>query len=425
MNIKRNFIWKYRPLCAAQEALRYCWHKSLGSFIHKPNCNWYNFDAPCTACKKEHLEINKDWYRLPRPLYLHEHVFYNIDNAVKANPALKGLALIFFMGIGDYLYTTPMLETLKSKFPKLKFYAYVSKHFDRNNSPIVGTMLETNPNIEKVFYFDGYRNPVTFKNYNYDDAFKDIPEDFLAVPVLYEYGLETPHRTYSLFKTFTLPLPSKKDFPRPVFYFPKEPASQVKKTFEDIHSVAKKCKGIVFLQLDSRGSAYTYPKQDNLIRLLLRKGYYVLTVTPSAVIDENFKLLDIKKFTFNESCHLLDLLKKEHKIYIIALNSVFWAASAGLDIPNLGLQHWIDKKVHNLWYPNITVVTDYIYKKLPKNKIIMAHEGKFTRHNKKIIDYKPEFIIECFDKMLAKLERKQTSKAEEESAETAEVKPAV
>lgn len=416
MNIKRNFFWKYRPLCVMHEVIRYCWHKSLGSFIGEPCCNWYNFGAPCQSCKKEHLEINKNWYRLPRPLYLHEHVFYNIDNAVKANPDLKGLALIFFMGLGDYLYTTPMLEALKAKFPKLKFYAYVSKNTDRNNSKFVASLLETNPNIEKVFYFDGYRNPVMYKNYNYDDAFKDIPEDFLAVPVLYEYGLETPHRTYSLFKTFTLPFPWKKDFPRPVFYFPKEPAQQIQKTYGEIHSVAKKRKGIVFLQLDSRGSAYTYPKQDDLIRYLLRKDYFVLTVTPSAVIDDNFKLLDIKKFSFNESCHLLDLLKKEHKLYIISLNSVFWAASAGLDIPNLGLQHWIDKKVHNLWYPNITVVTDYIYKKLPKNKMMTAKETDYTRHNKKIINYKPEFIIKCFDRMLAKLEEKSENKHEEKSA---------
>lgn len=411
MNIKRE-LWKYRPICLAWESLRYGWHKTLGGFIRKPYCIWYNFGKPCQACKKEYLPLNAEWYKLPRPLYIHEHVFYNIDNALKADADLKGLALIFFMGIGDYLYTTPMLAALKAKYPKLKFYGYVSKHFDRNNSPIVASMLKTNPAFEKVFTFDGYRNPVIWKNYNYEEAFKDIPEGFLAVPVYYEYGVDIPHRVNSLFKTFQLPMPGGKETPRPVFYFPTEPAEQVKKTFTEINSVAKKRKGVVFLQLDSRGSAYTYPHRDDLIRRLLREGYFVLSVTPSAVVDEDFKVLDIKKFSFNESCHLLDLIKKEHRVYIIALNSVFWAASAGLDVPNLGLQHWIDKKVHNLWYPNITVVTDYIYKKLPKNKMIIAGEADYTRHNKKIIDYKPEFIIKCFDKMLSKLEEKPSNKAD-------------
>ena len=86
-------------------------------------------------------------------------------------------------------------------------------------------------------------------------------------------------------------------------------------------------------------------------------------------------------------------------MYIIAVNSVFWAASAGLDIPNLGLQHWVDKKVHNLWYPNITVVTDYIYKHLPEQKMLAAGPQDYTRHNKKIINYKADFVLECFKKI--------------------------
>ncbi len=223
--------------------------------MHSPYAVWYRFDKPCPACKKEYLPINKNWHKLPRPLYLHEHVFYNIDNALAVNKNIKGLALVFFMGIGDYLYTTPMLEALRKKYPKLKFYGYVSKHFDRNNSPIVGTLLQTNPSFDKVFYFDGYRNPFIWKNYNYDDAFKDIPEDFLVLPVYYEYGVKVPHRVNSLFKTFQLPMPSKKETPRPVFYFPAEPSEEVRKNFEELSKLAKKRKAIVFLQLDSRGSA--------------------------------------------------------------------------------------------------------------------------------------------------------------------------
>jgi hypothetical protein len=87
---------------------------------------------------------------------------------------------------------------------------------------------------------------------------------------------------------------------------------------------------------------------------------------------------------------------------VIAVNSVFWAASAGLGLENLGLQHWIDKKVHNLWYPNIEVVTEIIYPHLPREKQILAPTESFTRHNKKIIDYKSDWIIkwfkDCFEK---------------------------
>lgn len=398
MNINR-IIWQWRPLCVAQELTRYVYHKTFGCFYKQKTPVWYSFDRPCKVHKKETLPINADWYKINRLLYRSEHVFYNINNAVKVNPDLKGIALIFFMGIGDYLYTTPMIEALKKKFPNLPFYAYVSQHFDRNNSPIVGSMLMTNPNIEKVFYFDGYRNPLVWKNYNYDDAFKSIPQDFLAVPVYYQYGTKIKHRTISLFKTFSLPFGLKKPAPAPIFYFPQEAAPAVTATLQKILPFAKKKKGIVFLQLDSRGSSYTYPYTDDLIRRLIREDYFVASVTPSAVVDEAFCQIDVKQFTFNQTCHLLSLLKQKHKMYIIAVNSVFWAASAGLDIPNLGLQHWIDKKVHNLWYPNITVVTDYIYKNLPEGKMLSANPQDYTRHNKKIINYKADFVLECFKKI--------------------------
>lgn len=398
MNINR-IIWQWRPLCVAQELTRYVYHKTFGCFYKQKTPVWYSFDRPCKVHKKETLPINADWYKINRLLYRSEHVFYNINNAVKVNPDLKGIALIFFMGIGDYLYTTPMIEALKKKFPNLPFYAYVSQHFDRNNSPIVGSMLMTNPNIEKVFYFDGYRNPLVWKNYNYDDAFKSIPQDFLAVPVYYQYGTKIKHRTISLFKTFSLPFGLKKPAPAPIFYFPQQAAHPVAEELTAISHFAKKKKGIVFLQLDSRGSSYTYPYTDDLIRRLIREDYFVLSVTPSAVVDEAFCQIDIKQFSFNQTCHLLSLLKQKNKMYIIAVNSVFWAASAGLDIPNLGLQHWIDKKVHNLWYHNITVVTDYVYKDLPKDKMLIARADDYTRYNEKIINYKADFILECFKKI--------------------------
>ncbi|MDR0953506.1 MAG: hypothetical protein LBM71_04920 [Elusimicrobiota bacterium] len=409
MDINKE-IWQYRPLCLIQEMLRYAWHKSLGSFICSPTPVWYNFGSKCGQEKREYLKINKDWYSIHRNLYRHENVFYNIDNALKTNPSIKGLALIFFMDIGDYLYTTPMIAALAKKYPKLKLYAYVSKNMDRNNSPLVAPLLETNPNIDKVFYFDGYRNPVVWKNYNYKDAFKDIPEDFLVMPVYYDYSLKVPHRTYSLFETFGLPLPLKKEPPKPVFYFSKEPKPAILEAFNKINKIAKRKKGIVFLQLDSRGSNYTYPHTDTLIRALLRDDYFVISATKSAVIDDNFYLVDFKKFAFNDTASLLHLLKAENKVYVISINSVFWAASAGLGLPNLGLQHWIDKKVHNLWYPNILVVTDYIYPKLPKNKMFLAGEGDYKRHNKKIIDYEPAYILKSFNKMISKESQKESQK---------------
>lgn len=378
------------------ETLRWLWHK-IFFFIHTHTPVWYQFDKKHEHGKpvKETLPINKEWHRIKRPLYRHEHVYYDFDKALAANPNLKGVALVFFMGIGDYLYATPMIEALKKKYPNLPFHAHVGAQFDRNNSPLVGKLLESNPHIDKVSYFNGKRHPFIWKNYDYEDAFKNIPEGFLAVPVYYDYNVKVPHRVKSLFETFGLPEP--KDVPAPKMYFPGRPAKVVEEHLLEISKKAVGKKGIVFLQLDSRGSNYVYPHVKKLAESLIAENYLVMSVTKGGPIENpDYVEIDIKKFTINETWHLLSLLKNKFPVYVIAVNSVFWAASAGLNLPNLGLQHWKDPKVHNLWYPNIEVVTDYIYPLLPRGKQIRAPKESFTRHNKKIIDYKPDWIMKWF-----------------------------
>ncbi len=391
-----RLICSYRPLCVFYETLRWLWYK-LFFFVRTHTPVWYQFDRKHKHGEpvKETLPINKAWHRISRPLYRHEHVYYDFDKALAANPDLKGIALIFFMGIGDYLYATPMIEALKQKYPQLSFHAHVGAQFDRNNSPLVGKLLESNPHIDKVFYFNGYRHPLIWKNYNYEDAFKNIPEGFLAVPVYYDYSVKVPHRVKSLFETFGLPVPE--DVPAPKMYFPAEPAAVVAEHLGQISQKAQGKKGIVFLQLDSRGSNYTYPHMRALAEQFIAQGYLVLSVTKGGPAENaDYEEIDIKKFTINETWHMLSLLKAQYPLYVIAVNSVFWAASAGLGLPNLGLQHWIDKKVHNLWYPNIEVVTDYIYPLLPREKQIHAPAESYTPHNKKIIDYKPDWIVKWF-----------------------------
>lgn len=402
MNRLYRFVCAHRPLCVAWESLRWLGHKIC--FFHRTKTPvWYRFDKKYAPGETpaETLPVNAAWYRIGRPLYRHEHVYYNVDAALQANPRVRGLALVFFMGIGDYLYTTPMLEALKQKYPQLPFYAYVGAQFDRNNSPLVGKLLETNPNFEKVFYFAGSRHPLIWKNYDYSAALKDVPEDFLVMPVYYDYGEHIPHRVSSLFETFNLPVPAQT--PAPVMYFPKEPLPVVAEYLARAERGAQGKKGIVFLQLDSRGSAYTYPHMVPLAEGLIKAGYFVMSVTKGGPENNpDYLLVDIKKLSINETWHLLHLLKARFALYVIAVNSVFWAASAGLNLPNLGLQHWVDKKVHNLWYPNIQVVTDYIYPLLPREKQIIAPAESFTPHNRKIIDYKPDWVIKWFKQTFEK-----------------------
>ena len=397
----KHYIYRYRFLTVIYETFRLIKAKVCNFLGFKEKCPvWYSFTQTPPKAKKEVLPLDKKWFSISRPLYIHEHVYYNLENALAVNPKIKGFALVFFMGLGDYLYTTPLIEALAKKYPQIELWAYVSDKMDRNNSPLVAGLLKTNPYIKKVQTFTGLRNPFLWKNYDYSQVVKNAPDNFLILPVYYEYKTDTLHRTASLFKTFGLTFKNTEKFPKPEFYFPQEMPSIVAENLQDIKKRAKDTKGIVFLQLDSRASFYAYPKIEDLIRKLIKENYFVLTVTKCKVIDNHFKLLDIKKATFNDNCHLLSLLKKEFPLYIIALNSVFWAASAGLEIPNLGLQHWQDPKVHNLYYPNIIMLTEIKYKRVPSLKQILVKEGQdFTRHNKKIIDFKVETILKYLPRL--------------------------
>lgn len=397
----RQYVCTNRNLCVVYETLRWLFHK-ICFFWQTHTPVWYRFDKKHEKNEpvKETLPLDKNWYRIRRPLYRHEHVYYDFDKALSANKDVKGIAFVFFMGIGDYLYTTPVFDALKKKYPNVPFHAHVGAQFDRNNSPLVGKLLETNPNFDKVYYFDGSRHPLIWKNYNYENAFKNIPEGFLAVPVYYDYNVRVPHRVKSLFETFGLPTPE--ETPAPVMYFPAQPSAVVNEELERISRKAAGKKGLIFLQLDSRGSNYTYPHVKDLAQQLIGEGYVVLSVTRCGLQDENYVEIDIKKFSINETWHLLSLLKEKFKVYVIAVNSVFWAASAGLKLPNLGLQHWVDKKVHNLWYPNIQVVTDYVYPLLPEDKMIPAPPESYRKHNRKIIDYQPSFIVKWFKETFEK-----------------------
>ena len=396
-----SFLRKHRFLCVAYESARWGLHKICPLQTRTPA--WYGFDkkpADLTGTVPPE-NFDKNWYRIARPLYRHEHIFYNLQNALRANPSVKGFAFVFFMGIGDYLYTTPVWGELKKQFPNIPFYAYVGAQFDRNNSPLVGKLLADNPHFEKVFYFNGTRHPLIWKNYDYQEVFTQVPDGFLVIPVYYEYGLHITHRVLSLFDTLGLERPT--EIFTPQLDLPATVAPVVHDYLQHARNGATGKKGIVFLQLDSRGSNYIYPHMQRLVNGLCDEGYFVLSVTRGGHKEnKNYLEIDIKKLAINQTWQLLELLKQEFALYVIAVNSVFWAASAGLHAPNLGLQHWIDKKVHNLWYPNIEVVTDYLYPHLPREKQILAPRESFTPHTKKIIDYKPDWVIRWFKQVFEK-----------------------
>ena len=55
--------------------------------------------------------------------------YYKVARVRRTRP-VSGLALVYFMGAGDCLMTTPLIHALHIAYPDLTIYAYVSSYSD-------------------------------------------------------------------------------------------------------------------------------------------------------------------------------------------------------------------------------------------------------------------------------------------------------
>lgn len=346
------------------------------------------------------LRPNDPWFQFREQLAPDEHVIYDLDVGIHKGKA-AGIALVFFMGIGDYIFSTPLLAELRRRYPETPIYGYVSSSTDTNNSPLVGKLMEHNPDIDKVFYYQGSASALNWKNYDYKAVYDLVPKRFLVVPMLYEASAAVPHRMQTLFQTFSLPVP--KVPPLPLLHLPETPGDHIVRLKNKIQKTCTKSKrtGIVFLQLDARSSDYSYPYSDKVAADLCKNGHVVISASKLTYQDSACFQLDFSQFSIADSIHLLKLLKEEFgdRLMLLTVASVFWSVSAALELRNVGLHHFLDDAIHNYWYPNIHVVTNYDYPHIPKASVSLAGKSDFTINNRGRADFKPEFALRCFYKI--------------------------
>jgi hypothetical protein len=330
-----------------------------------------------------------------------EHVEFDLDWAINHGGA-RGLALVFFMGMGDYFLITPVVAEIKRLYPQVPLHAYVSTLSDKNNSPLVGELMAHNPHIDRIVSYNGRRDQhydVNWRNYNYEDVFTTAPRDFLTVPIIYEYHGGMRHRVLAAFETFGLRRLC--EAPRPLIHLPKNPSAKVLALIETIRQKFKdlRRKGIVVLQLEARSSDYAYPYADELAENLCRQGYMVVSFSPLTVRDEACLVIDIKQCPITDSIYLLKLLAAEFgdAFSLLTVVSVFWAVSAGLQIRNIGMQHFYDEAVHNVWYPNIHVISHFNYPAIPEDRLCLAAAADFALNDRQQADFKPAFVLRCFE----------------------------
>ncbi len=351
--------------------------------------------------KKDDCSVTLD-FKIPEIPY-RGHAYFDIKKAIGINKKIKRIGLIFFMGIGDYFYASKFIEALKQIYSDLLFDAYVSKNTDIHNSSLVGKCLEANPNFENIYYYNGKANTKNWKNYDYSDCYSKASADTLLIPIIYEYNVFIKSRFNSLCRTFFLK--KEKTNLKPAVYI-NYPASQNVSDFFGAISSAfaeKNYKGIIFTQLTSRSSNYTYPFAKELIEKFINDNYFVITPENIDIKDSNCLKIDIKKTNINETVKLLALLKEEkYKLFCTCITSCFLAISSGLGIPMLNIQHIYDKGFKNIWFNNIFMAVNADYPQISANNLFIAEKKDYSLSNN-IYTYNADFIFSCFNKMLCKM----------------------
>jgi hypothetical protein len=332
---------------------------------------------------------------------------------------IDGLALVFFMGAGDYLMATPLIRALHLAHPDLPIHAFASGSTDTVSSALVHDLLKVNPLVDRVVRYDGRPRDVWI-NYDFAEALEKVPPNFLVLPVIYDVDPQALHRTTSLLETFglpvTFPLPAPIAYPAPLSAGGKMVLDQITARITRLQT-----EGVVFLQLDTRSSDYAYPFTETLARDLAGRGYLVVSfsrtgLTLPAVLD-----VDITAITPLDTIELLrSLRRRTSEIFVISVNSLLWPISAALHIPNLGLHVFRDDAMHQYHYPNIYVVTEYFYPRLSpfhQFQTVAAECEHWMSAAGQILftDYRPNHVVRCFAEMrerLADMAARSTPKAE-------------
>ncbi len=367
---------------------------------------WYKIVVPYAKISANYClqDLKKPTsYHFKKKLFLKEYVVYDFDIAIHQMKA-DGIALVFFMGLGDYVMATPAIHEIRKKTKGVPLHAYVSDSLDIHNSPLVADLLRKNPNIDQVFTYRG-KDHFLWKHYDYTDVFNLVPKNFIVAPVLYPFNAQVRHRNHALFETFSLPRPTK--WLLPLLDLPEKNNENVLSFLNRIKNafIQSKSIGVIFLQLDTRSNQYSYPDTDQLIESLCEKGYLIVSVSKNNSKHPACMTLDISNFPIWDSICLLKSMKTQFqdKLFLVAVSSVFWSVSAAFQIPALGIHHFCSKDMHNYWYPNIFVIAPTENPVIPYDKIFLANVSDYILNPRGQCDFLPSYISQCFLEFIEKI----------------------
>jgi ADP-heptose:LPS heptosyltransferase len=338
--------------------------------------------------------------------------YYDIARIRRSRP-VDGLALIFFMGLGDYLFTTPVIEALRIAHPGLLLHAYVSTSMDAVNSPLVADLLRGNRYIDAVFTYRGKPRRYWI-DYDFSDCLKNIPRNFIILPVIYGTGADVAHRVTALFETFGLPVALP--VPPPILE-PVEMSAAAAAVLAKIQQYARqnRPRAVVVCHFGTRSSNYLYPHAGELVARLAEAGFLVVNLSSPEQIHRGVIGVDLAEISPTDTIEILRASRQcGQELYTLSVNSVIWPLSAALGITNLGLHIFHDTAVHQYVYPNTFVITQHAYPRVSPARLFLATEEHYRERVSEpgvvFTDYDAAYVFDCFERLVN--ERTAISKKE-------------
>jgi ADP-heptose:LPS heptosyltransferase len=316
---------------------------------------------------------------------------YAIDDTIDI------INLIFYMGIGDYLFVTVLLKEIKQKYPNHKIVAYTTRNTDRISSGIVYDMLLQDKNIDEVNLYNG-KPGYRWEEYDFSDAINKISSNSDTIfPINFNHSNKNSrHRVEEIFKSFSMEYKAENMY-KPLVFIQKKNYNKSKKITNIINNQTKK---VIFLHLEARHCDYSYKYFDELIKKLIQEDYYIVFITDKTNFkysSKSFYHLDILKYSIYESIAFIASIKKIK--YFIAINSVMMHLSSALDIPALGLYIFKDSiQTRQTYYKNLKILTvdKDCYSFLPIGYSKLINEKDTYIEAGHLIHYSADIIIQNF-----------------------------
>ena len=257
-------------------------------------------------------------------------------------------------------------------------------------------MLRNNRHIDVVFSYRGQPGR-HWTDYDFRYCLKDVPRNFVILPVIYDVDPLVMHRVTSVMETFNLPV--RWPVPPPILE-PSRMSPAATEILADIrrHARGHAARGVVCCHFDTRSSSYVYPGRDEAVRGLIESGYTVVSFTQLETPRVGAIAIDVTRVTPEDTIELLRALRSEiRNLSMLSVNSVMWPISSALGIAKLGLHLFLDMSIHQCLYPNIFVVTLHAYSRVSPSRMFVAPEDAYGEpsapNGPPLTNFAPRFIL--------------------------------